>query len=66
MTNEIKCCPFCGSQDIQTSTALDVTIAHKHFMKCVACGARGPTMQYIQYRDDEEKKQICIKLWNKR
>ena len=53
MTNEIKPCPFCGDENIDT---WDIR-QEKYFCYCENCGCQGPT---------GKTEQEAIEAWNRR
>ena len=55
MTDKLKPCPFCGSEDLED---------RRGFIKCNSCGVEGPVFAIGGKHDDVRKEAIAA--WNKR
>lgn len=65
---ELKPCPFCGSDDLSTSTQGSAV-----YIECLGCGSQGPYAYMKSHWGDEEylaeKQEIykaVIMAWNER
>lgn len=58
MPDDLKPCPFCGSEDVSVDTMLTTG-----YVRCKTCQAFGPT---VCSETNEEAVEEAIKLWNKR
>lgn len=57
----MKECPFCGSQEIETSLYTGNKY-YNSYAYCEGCGARGPSVNNFK----EELERLTFELWNRR
>ena len=55
MSEKLKPCPFCGSDDLE----MEGSIMSSYYVRCRKCGAGGGVM----FPDNEEN---AVKMWNAR
>lgn len=58
LPDDLKPCPFCGSEDVSVDTMLATG-----YVRCKTCQAFGPT---VCSKTNKEAVEEAIKLWNKR
>lgn len=54
---ELKSCPFCGSNDVETYRFMQITATNRQYVWCRACYAHGPIMPGAAK---------AVELWNQR
>lgn len=64
-TQQLKPCPFCGSDNLKCSSA--DSWFNNHTIECHGCGAGGPWSSEEQDPDNEQgSQQEAMELWNTR
>ena len=62
--SKIKCCPFCGYNDLEVCLHVNKT-----FVMCHFCGCRGPYYTSDEYAREyvlDEERELVIQNWNHR
>lgn len=59
---KIKCCPFCGSEDVELTSIGGAKSIYQSWIYCKKCNAEGPTKSNLLIDSKEE----AIEAWNRR